>query len=135
MEDRLNPIPPEDADESTLGGYAAIHGRAAAFEGSDGRAYTTAIEADPNEDGDGWVGYLVFLQWAPEGSAIMGHLDSGDLVTGRTREEAQAAVEALSLREVKRLLEASIERKREWEAMDPTPESDDADRLDDGDGE
>lgn len=118
MEDRLNPIAPEDADETTLGGYAAIHGRAAAFEGSDGSAYTVAIEIEPADadtdgDDDTFVGYLVFVRWAAEGSAIMGHLETGDLASGETESATRAAIEALPLPRVKELLEAGIERKRQ----------------------
>lgn len=123
----MNPIAPEGADETTLGGYAAIHGRAAAFEGSDGSAYTVAIEVEPadasgaaDEDPDGdaagvdaFVGYLVFVRWAAEGSAIMGHLETGDLASGETEEATHAAIEALTLTRVKEVLEAEIERKRQ----------------------
>lgn len=112
-EDRLNPLPPEDADESTLGGYLAVHGRAAAFEGSDGEPYTAAAETD--ESGDPALpvsGYLVFIRWAQTGTAIMGHLETDDLLSARTEDEARARVEALSLAEVRALLDQAIERRR-----------------------
>lgn len=114
-EDRLNPVPPEDADESTLGGYMAVHGRAAAFEAGDGEPYTVAVETDAAEDGDPdqpVAGYLVFIRWAQTGTAIMGHLETGDLVHARTEEEARALLEALPLREVRALLDEAIARKR-----------------------
>lgn len=112
-EDRLNPVPPEDADETTLGGYTAVHGRAAAFEGSDGEPYTAAVETDASDDPDRPVaGYLVFVRWAQTGTAIMGHLETGDLVAARTEDEARAALEALPLREVRALLDEAIARKR-----------------------
>jgi hypothetical protein len=110
-EDRLNPIAPDDADETTLGGYVAVHGRAAAFEGKDGEPYTVGIETDP---GEGTVaGYLVFIRWARTGTAIMGHLGTDDLVHERDEASARAALEALPLREVRALLDATIERARE----------------------
>lgn len=115
-EDRLNPIAAEGVDESTLGGYPAVHGRAPAFEGIDGLAYTAAIEAEPADGGDGWVAYLVFLRWAAEGSAIMGHLETPDLTRGATREEAVQRLEATPLFRVKEILDASIASKREWES-------------------
>jgi hypothetical protein len=113
MEDRLNPIAPEGADESTLGGYAAIHGRAPAFEGSDGEAYTPAIEMEAAEDEEKpWAAYLVFLRWARSGSAIMGHLETDDLTHGHSADEARDALEAFPLTLVKQILEETIERKR-----------------------
>jgi hypothetical protein len=116
-EDRLNPVPPEGADESTLGGYAAIHGRAAAFEGADGEPYTVGIETDaPDEAGGPVAGYLVFLRWSRNGSAIMGHVETGDLVAAPTEAEARARLEALPLDEVRRLLDETVARRRAEQA-------------------
>jgi hypothetical protein len=127
MEDRLNPIPAEGVDETTLGGYAAVHGRAAAFEGADGSAYTVAIEAEEVDGGPGeWVGYLVYLRWAAEGSAIMGHLETDDLARGASREAVVGEVESITLHRAKELLDATIERKRHWEGDG----GDDADQSD-----
>ncbi len=117
MEDRLNPIPPPGVDDTTLGGYPAVHGRAPAFEGSDGRAYTAAIEVDRADDvEDAYVAYIVFVRWSDEGTAIMGHLETEDLGRGATEEEARAQVEALPLTRVKQILDEAIARKLEWEA-------------------
>lgn len=117
MEDRLNPIAPEDADEATLGGYFAVHGRAPAFEGSDGSAYTVAIETERAEDHDqSFVGYLVFLRWANTGSAIMGHLETDDLTRGTSETEARLALEAFTLEQVKSILEELIVRKADDDA-------------------
>jgi hypothetical protein len=111
-EDRLNPEPPQDADESTLGGYTAVHGRAAAFEGSDGEPYTAGVETDASgDDALPVAGYLVFIRWAQTGTAIMGHLETGDLVHARTEDEARAQLQALSLREVRALLDEAIARR------------------------
>src|SRR5687768_1882703 len=101
-EDRLNPVAPPDTDETTLGGYTTLHGRAAGFEGADGSPYTVAIEVDPDDAGN-YAGYLVFVRWANGGSAIMGHVETGDLVTAATEQEARSALAALPLREVKNL--------------------------------
>lgn len=112
-EDRLNPLPPEGADETTLGGYTAVHGRAAAFQGMDGEPYTAGIETDASDDPDHpFAGYLVFIRWAQTGTAIMGHVETDDLVTAATEAEARTALEALSLREVRALLDEAIARKR-----------------------
>lgn len=115
MEDRLNPIPPEGADESTLGGYAAIHGRSPAFEGADGMPYTVAIETEASEDEEGsWVGYVVFVRWAANSTAIMGHLESDDLGRGATEHEAREAVGRISLSDAKSLLDQLIQEKQQW---------------------
>lgn len=112
-EDRLNPVTPPDADEATLGGYMAVHGRAAAFEAGDGEPYTVGIETDTTgDDVLPYAGYLVFIRWAQTGSAIMGHLSTGDLVVAPTEEEARAMLEALPLREVRTLLDEAIARSR-----------------------
>lgn len=107
-EDRLNPVAPADADETTLGGYTAVHGRAAAFEGADGQPYTAAVESEPTGDGEGWVAYLVFLRWAASGGAVMGHLETGDLVRSASEAEARAALQALPLARVRALLDQLI---------------------------
>lgn len=118
-EDRLNPLPPEGADESTLGGYPAVHGRAPAFEGADGQPYTAAVETERSDGAaEPWAAYLVFLRWAQTGSAIMGHLETGDLARAGTEAEARAAVEALPLTRVKEILDDTIRRKQS-EAAEP----------------
>jgi hypothetical protein len=115
-EDRLNPIAPQGVEESTLGGYPAVHGRAPGFEASDGMAYTAAIETEAEGGADGtWAAYLVFLRWAEGGTAIMGHLETDDLTHGATADEARAALEAFPLARVKEILEESIARRRELE--------------------
>lgn len=111
-EDRLNPIAPPGADESTLGGYQAVHGRAAAFEGCDGEPYTVGIEAEaPPETGAPWSAYLVFVRWARTGTAVMGHLETADLGAGPDEAAARAVLEALPLAEVRRILDDTIRRR------------------------
>jgi hypothetical protein len=110
-EDRLNPVAPADADETTLGGYMAVHGRAAAFE-ADGEPYTVGIETEATgDDALPYAGYLVFIRWAQTGTAIMGHMESGDLVAARTEPEARALLEALPLAQVRALLDDAIARR------------------------
>jgi len=118
-EDRLNPITPEGVTDTTLGGYPAVHGRAPAFEGSDGEPYTAAIEADPAAEGEGWVSYLVFLRWSQTGSAIMGHLETDDLERGASEEEARERLGAYPLSRVREILDAEIERRRREMSDDP----------------
>lgn len=116
MEDRLNPNTPEGVDDTTLGGYPAVHGRAPAFEGADGQPYTAAVEAEQAEDGAGWVAYLVFIRWAQTGSAVMGHLETGDLARGADEAAARAALEAFPLARVREILDETIARKQREEA-------------------
>jgi hypothetical protein len=119
-EDRLNPITPDDADETTLGGYMAVHGRAAAFEGADGDPYTVGIETDAGDDpAAGVAAYLVFIRWSRAGSAIMGHTATDDLLRAPTEAEARAALEALPLRAVRALLDATIAAATEHGAPQP----------------
>ena len=118
-EDRLNPVPPEGADDTTLGGYPAVHGRAPAFEGADGQPYTAAIETEPSDGQAGsWTAYLVFVRWAQSGTTIMGHLETGDLADGATEAEARAALEALPLASVKEILDQEIARRAAEQEMD-----------------
>lgn len=113
-EDRLNPVAPEGVDDTTLGGYPAVHGRAPAFEGVDGQPYTPAIETERSGAGpEPWVAYLVFVRWAQNGSAVMGHVETGDLTTGSTEAEAVARLEAFHLSRVKEILDETIRRKQQ----------------------
>jgi hypothetical protein len=88
-EDRLNPITPEGVTDTTLGGYLAVHGRAAAFQGCDGEPYTAAVETDAGDDPAApWSAYLVFIRWAQTGTAIMGHLETPDLAEGASEQNS-----------------------------------------------
>jgi hypothetical protein len=112
-EDRLNPVTPEGVTDDTLGGYQTVHGRAAAFTGCDGEPYTAAVETDESEEDAAapWAAYLVFIRWAQTGSAVMGHLETPDLATAATEEEARAALERLPLGRVREILDETIRRK------------------------
>lgn len=111
-EDRLNPVAPEGVDDTTLGGYPAVHGRAPAFEGADGEPYTAAVETDATDDpAEPWSAYLVFVRWSRNGTAVMGHLETGDLARGATEAEARAALEAWPLARVKRLLDDTVRER------------------------
>jgi hypothetical protein len=118
-EDRLNPVTPPGVDDTTLGGYLAVHGRAAAFQGEDGEPYTVAVDTDRSEDPEApWTAYLVFVRWAQTGTAIMGHLETEDLVAVATEEEARGTLEALPLTEVQNILDETIRRRG---AGEPSP--------------
>jgi len=102
-EDRLNPAPPPDADEATLGGYRAIHGRVPAFAGPGGHPYTVDVVIEP--EGEAWVGYVVILRWSSDGRRVLAHRDSPVLVRAATAAEAEAALRALRLSDVKCLVD------------------------------
>lgn len=115
-------------DPNTLGGYAAVHDRPAAFEGSDGFSYSVEILADEDVTASGtetWGAYLFFVKWARIGaSAPEGHLESDVLARGATAQDARDRVGALPLSEVKRVLDALIARtpagaprRKWWDAM------------------
>ena len=114
-------------DPNTIGGYAAAHERPAAFEGSDGFSYSVEILTQP--DGDRWAGYLFFVKWARIGaSSPEGHLESDVLERGATESEARDRVGAMSLNDVKRVLDELIARtpggtpkRKWWDAMNDDP--------------
>lgn len=93
----------------TLGGYMAAHGRAAAFGGSDGHAYSVAVYVDDEPDERGRHGAaLLFVRWSPAGDRPTGHVETPPLAWGRTVEEAEERVKALSLYDVKAALDEAI---------------------------
>jgi hypothetical protein len=130
-EDRLNPVAPQGVDDTTLGGYPRVHGRAPAFEGCDGEPYTVGIDTDTGDDPAApHTAYLVFVRWARTGSAVMGHLESPDLVAAPTEAEARAALEALPLTEVRALLDETIRRRARERAEDRPPQAGGEDEAD-----
>lgn len=102
--------------EATLGGYMAQHGRAAAFGGSDGHAYSVGLYVDDEPDQRGRFGAaLLFVRWDAAGAAPVGHVETEFLAWGRTPEEAEERLKALSLYDVKAALDQAIaEQPGEW---------------------
>lgn len=95
--------------EVTLGGYMEKHGRAAAFRGSDGQAYSVGIYTDDAPDEAGRYGAaLLFVRWSPEGTSAVGHVETEYLAWGPTRAEAEERLKALSLFDVKAALDEAI---------------------------
>lgn len=87
----------------------AAHDRAAAFTGSDGRAYSVALLVDEAPDErDRFGGALLFIRWSPGGDTPAGHLETDYLVWGRTPDEARERLGALSLYDVKTHLDEVI---------------------------
>jgi hypothetical protein len=104
-------LPPDYArgDESTIGGYAAVHSRPPAFEGADGTSYSADILVDVTDDLETpWAAYLFFVRWSAGAPALEGHVESGYLARGSTEVAAREAAGRLSLREAKRVLDALV---------------------------
>ncbi len=97
-------------DANTIGGYALVHGRPAAFDGSDGFAYSVELCLDQvNDAGTLWGAYLLFLRWRRIGAAgVEGHLETDYLARATTQATARETLGALSLQQVRELLEQRI---------------------------
>ena len=113
-------------DANTIGGYAAVHGRPAAFEGTDGLSYSVEIVTSPTGDAEKpWGAYLLFVQWSRiGGTSPTGHLETDFLAEADTEADARAIVGALSLGQVRAALHALIAERaggaparRWWDAM------------------
>lgn len=115
-------------DPNTVGGYAAVHDRPAAFEGMDGFSYSVDILVEDDvaaPASERWGAYLIYVKWARIGaSAPEGHLETDILARAATEEDARARVAALPLSEAKGLLDALIARassgaprRKWWDAM------------------
>lgn len=102
--------------EATLGGYMAQHGRAAAFGGSDGHAYSVGLYVDDDPDERGRFGAaLLFVRWDAAGAAPVGHVETDFLAWGRSAAEAEERLKALSLYDVKAALDDAIANQPgEW---------------------
>lgn len=125
---RYQPPDPSKGDESTIGGYAAVHDRPAAFEGSDGFSYSVELMVEETGDAGGsgaWGSFFLFVKWARLGAqSPEGHLESDYLFTADTEAEARAALGETPLEDVKALLDRLIAFKdgaeptrRWWDAM------------------
>ena len=119
-------------DPNSLAGYAAVHSRPAAFEGSDGFSYSVEILSDEDRgEREPWGAYLFFVRWARIGaSAPEGHLESDVLARGATEAQARERVGALMLSEVKGVLDGLIAlsstapKRKWWDAMAAEPDHD-----------
>jgi hypothetical protein len=105
-------------DANTIGGYAAVHARPAAFEGSDGHSYSVELCADTTGDrARPWGGYLLFLRWRRMGAqGVEGHLETDFLVRSASEAEALADVGRLPLSAVRDQLELLIRARHAGQA-------------------
>ncbi len=88
----------------------AVHARPAAFQGSDGLSYSVAIETDRTGDAAQPFGaYFLFIRWRRFGAqGVEGHLETPFLAFGATASDAGAALGAMSLTDVKAMLDDLI---------------------------
>jgi hypothetical protein len=101
-------------DDVTLGGYFAVHQRPPAFEGMDGAAYSVALYVDETPGPDGrYGGALLFVRWNPAGDQPDGHLETECVSFGSSIPEVEEAMRALTLHQVKDLLDGAILRSRD----------------------
>lgn len=102
-------------DERTIGGYAAVHARPAAFDGRDGCSYSVELLADRTGDAARpWGAFLLFVQWKRMGEqGVSGHLESDFLAWGEDREAALVALGAMDVDEVQVRLDALIVARAE----------------------
>ena len=121
-------LPPDHSrgDANTIGGYAAVHSRPAAFEGSDGMSYSVEIVVDETEIvGRPYGAYFLFMRWRRIGAqGNEGHLETDYLAYGASEDAARTSVGAMTLNDVKALLESLIREqatnrpsRRWWDAM------------------
>ena len=121
-------LPPDHSlgDESTVGGYAAVHARPPAFEGADGMSYSVELCADDTGDARAPVGgYLLFLRWRRVGEqGVEGHLETDFIVRGDDEAAVLRELGRMPLRTVKATLDALIRksdaglpRRRWWDVM------------------
>ena len=111
-------------DPNTIGGYAAVHDRPAAFEGSDGFSYSVEMMVEPTGDASGtWGAFFLFVKWARVGAqSPEGHLETPYLFYARSEEDARRMAGQLPLNAVKKLLDGLIAARAQssrpwWEAM------------------
>lgn len=125
------PPDPSKGDDSTIGGYAAVHARPAALEGRDGFSYSIEVLSDSTDDPvEPFGAYLMFVQWARLGAQkVEGHLESDFLAWGATTDEAESLLGGMKLVAAQSELDGLIRTRdgdssRRWWGM---AESTDAD--------
>lgn len=110
---RFLPADHSKGDERTIGGYAAVHARPAAFDGRDGRSYSVEILSDrvdpPGDAARAFGAFFLFLQWKRMGEqGVEGHLESPFLAYGADSRAAKDALGAMPVDEVERILDGLI---------------------------
>ncbi|MDA1080110.1 MAG: hypothetical protein O2973_00310 [Gemmatimonadetes bacterium] len=120
------PPDPSKGDESTIGGYAAVHARPAALEGRDGFSYSLEILSDDTGDSSRPFGaYVMFVQWSRLGAQkVEGHLESEFIAWGATVADAERSVSNMKLSAAQSILDELLtardgaSTRRWWTATD-----------------
>jgi hypothetical protein len=132
MPGRFLPADHSKGDANTIGGYAAVHARPAAFEGPDGGSYSVELLCDPVAPGgaEAFGAYFLFLRWRRMGAqGVEGHLESDYLAWGPTADAARKALGVMPLVQVRDILYELIAEKspgnarRWWDVMRDDPEA------------
>ncbi len=108
---RFLPADHSKGDETTVGGYEVVHGRAAAFDGPDGFSYSIAILSDGlvGDPRGAYGAYLMFLRWRRIGEeGVEGHLETDFLECAPTRDAALSALGAWPLARAQELLSMEL---------------------------
>ncbi|MBV6522189.1 MAG: hypothetical protein MNPFHGCM_02335 [Gemmatimonadaceae bacterium] len=126
MPGRFLPADHSLGDANTIGGYAAVHSRPAAFEGTDGMSYSVEIVVDRvAADGpEAFAAFLLFLRWRRVGAqGVEGHLETDYLAWGPTEDRARTNLGAMQLERVRELLailsagRTAAPTRRWWDVM------------------
>ena len=125
---RFLPADHSKGDESTIGGYAAVHARPAALEGRDGMSYSVAILSDATgDDARPFGSYFLFPRWRKIGEeGVEGHLESTFLEYGASRQEAVDALGAWLIARAQQVLDELIEADAVNDDRTPAENEDDA---------
>lgn len=110
---RFLPADYSKGDETTVGGYEAVHARPAALDGPDGFSYSIARMADalPNDPRAAVGAYLMFLRWRRVGEEGMeGHIETEYLEFAESREAALAQLGRWPLERAQQVLHDAIAR-------------------------
>ena len=120
------PPDPEKGDPNTIGGYAAVHGRPAAFDGIDGLSYSVELATDSTgEAARPYGAFILFLRWNETADPVVtGHLETPFLEYGATAQEARTRLGLMTLAAVRETLNRMIRESRSagstrpwWDAM------------------
>lgn len=122
---RFLPADHSKGDETTIGGYEAVHGRPAALDAADGFAYSIARLADAlSADQRGaYAAFLMFLRWRRIGEeGVEGHVETEYLEFADSRVAALDKLGAWPLTRAQELLHGELALQSppasDWDAED-----------------